>query len=452
MEVVQVAVKQLRENPLNAELFAPLPPDEYQALKSDIWLAGIRVPLRATKDYLLIAGHRRLSIARELGLSTVPCILEEYGNSLEIEDALIKDNLYRRHLSPIERARAAMKLEEIEAERARARQLATLAPFVATRPDYVQSVVANSPQLIEHNSKSRKSRDVAAEAVGLKTAKYRELKDIIGSDNEALIQAVHEGSMTVHAAWTQIHELPDDEEDRDEDKPELLYCHSCIHAITHTNDYDYFTCVKRERSYYIENEPDPSSCADYATERAPVLTKKPVNQAMMQTVFSSESQEYYTPTQFLDATRHVMGEIDLDPASCDVAQHNVKAANYYTLVDDGLSKAWYGKVWLNPPYGRTEGRSNQDAWSEKLEQEYQKGNVTEAILLVKAALGYKWFEELWCKWHTCLARERLSFIKDDGTDDGQSKQATAFIYFGSNPAKFAGVFGQFGRIITPDPV
>lgn len=167
------------------------------------------------------------------------------------------------------------------------------------------------------------------------------------------------------------------------------------------------------------------------------------------TIFSHKTVEYYTPPEFLEAAREVLGAIDLDPASCAEAQQNVMAGMYYTKDDDGLSRDWYGRVWLNPPYSKTGGRSNQDMWSEKLVSEYRAGNVTEALLLVKAALGYRWFEELWYDWPVCFVRSRLSFIKEDGDTDGQSKQGTAILYLGDRVDRFIAVFREFGRVILP---
>ena len=56
---------------------------------------------------------------------------------------------------------------------------------------------------------------------------------------------------------------------------------------------------------------------------------------------------WLTPRFILDA----LGEFDLDPCSpvnrpWDTARH------HYTVEDDGLVQPWYGRVWLNPPYGR----------------------------------------------------------------------------------------------------
>lgn len=175
-----------------------------------------------------------------------------------------------------------------------------------------------------------------------------------------------------------------------------------------------------------------------------------VYQPMAATVYSHRSVEYYTPVEILEAARDVLGAFDLDPASCPEAQENVRAARYFTQDEDGLTRPWYGRVWLNPPYGKTNGRSNQEAWSQRLVSEYQAGHVTGAILLVKAALGYKWFEELFSDWPVCFVRSRLSFILESGDDDGQSKQGTALFYFGDDFAKFAQVFRAIGRIIPPE--
>lgn len=172
-------------------------------------------------------------------------------------------------------------------------------------------------------------------------------------------------------------------------------------------------------------------------------------QPMSVTVFSHESVEYYTPPVYVDAARALMGGIDLDPASCDIAQEWIQATTYYTIEDNGIAQDWLGRVWLNPPYSKSGGKSNQDIWSSHLALEYQSGNVTEAVLLVKSAMGYKWFENLWRDWPVCFVRERLSFVRSDGNDKGQSKLGTSILYFGQNIDGFIAKFGKFGRIILP---
>lgn len=172
-------------------------------------------------------------------------------------------------------------------------------------------------------------------------------------------------------------------------------------------------------------------------------------QPVAATMFSSVTDEYWTPLDVVEAARRAMGGIDLDPASCAEAQAYINAGAYYTVADDGLLKPWFGRVWLNPPYGYREGKSNQMLWSERLVADYRAGRVSEAILLVKAALGYGWFERLWDEWPVCFPRERLAFARPTLGDEGQSKQGSALFYLGSNVDGFVSTFVRFGRIILP---
>lgn len=58
------------------------------------------------------------------------------------------------------------------------------------------------------------------------------------------------------------------------------------------------------------------------------------------------SDEWLTPPEILEA----LGSFDLDPCS-PINRPWPTAAQHYTIEDDGLSKPWVGRVWLNPPYG-----------------------------------------------------------------------------------------------------
>jgi hypothetical protein len=172
---------------------------------------------------------------------------------------------------------------------------------------------------------------------------------------------------------------------------------------------------------------------------------------------SSESNEWYTPAHVIELARDVLGGIDLDPASSTEANETVKALSYCTIEEDGYSQPWGDtenptRVWLNPPYGKEDGERETNAmrWSRKLISEYNAGRVDSAILLVKAALGYEWFEQLWYDYPTCLLRKRLSFVRPDGSGDGQAKHATALIYLGKDVDHFRSAFRSIGRVILPE--
>lgn len=60
---------------------------------------------------------------------------------------------------------------------------------------------------------------------------------------------------------------------------------------------------------------------------------------------STASDEWYTPPYIIEA----LGEFDLDPCA---AHGWITAKSHLYKEDDGLSKEWYGRVWLNPPYSR----------------------------------------------------------------------------------------------------
>lgn len=162
-------------------------------------------------------------------------------------------------------------------------------------------------------------------------------------------------------------------------------------------------------------------------------------------LLSSKSNEWHTESEYVDAARDVMGGIDLDPASCEIANQTIQAARYFSAADDGLSKPWTGRVWLNPPYGKTGGKSNQARWSARLRRDYCAGHVSQAVLLVNACTGDRWFSPLW-DYAICFPDHRIKFISPMGRRN-QPTHSSCFVYFGPNVDAFAWTFGAIGPVV-----
>lgn len=174
---------------------------------------------------------------------------------------------------------------------------------------------------------------------------------------------------------------------------------------------------------------------------------------------SALTSEHYTPLEFIEAARDTMDGIDLDPASTGrVNDLRVKATAFFSKVDDGLSRAWRGRVWLNPPGGRIKNKSSAAIWWAKLAEEYQSGRVTEALFLGFSIEILATAQDA-CIWPGnmpfCVPRKRIEFVQErDGEFvPGESPTHSNIIVYLPPAAhdtrkleRFAKNFSRFGRV------
>lgn len=149
--------------------------------------------------------------------------------------------------------------------------------------------------------------------------------------------------------------------------------------------------------------------------------------------------EWFTPPKYITSARKVQGIIDLDPASCAEANKIIQATRFYTEVDDGLSKPWTGRVFLNPPF------SKAGKFVSKLVECFKAGDVIEAILLCSSnASTANWFQPLF-SYSICFHRRRIKFIDSRTmTVKGANSTGSLFVYLGQNVDRFVNEFSQYG--------
>lgn len=167
-----------------------------------------------------------------------------------------------------------------------------------------------------------------------------------------------------------------------------------------------------------------------------------VREKVVHVTNNSGENEWYTPSEYTEAARRVMGGIDLDPASSEVANRTVQAGRFITKEEDALSQVWQARsLWMNPPYSSDLIRE----FTKKFALHVASGDVTEGIVLVNNATETRWFAELV---PVCSAivfpTGRIRYLDSTGTPANSPLQGQAFLYAGGNPAGFIAEFSQFG--------
>lgn len=111
-DITQIPTNQLEPNPLQPR--GIISPESISELMDSIKEHGILEPLIIAKTpagFQIIAGERRWRAARALKLEYVPAIVKETTPQQMLEMAIV-ENIQRKDLNPIERAKAFLRLRE----------------------------------------------------------------------------------------------------------------------------------------------------------------------------------------------------------------------------------------------------------------------------------------------------------------------------------------------------
>jgi DNA N-6-adenine-methyltransferase (Dam) len=142
--------------------------------------------------------------------------------------------------------------------------------------------------------------------------------------------------------------------------------------------------------------------------------------------------EWLTPPELVKK----LGNFDLDPCS-PVNAPFLHARTNFTIEDNGLAKDWFGRVYLNPPYGK-----GMELWLEKLKKH---GN---GISLIFARTETKcFFDHIWNDADAVLfVKGRIRFYHVSGVQGGTPGAPSVFIAYGRENAlalQNAGIEGRF---------
>jgi phage N-6-adenine-methyltransferase len=149
---------------------------------------------------------------------------------------------------------------------------------------------------------------------------------------------------------------------------------------------------------------------------------------------SSGWHGWETPADLFDLIERGAGAFDLDPCAPD-KPGTVRSTRRYTATEDGLSREWRGRVFMNPPYGRALPR-----WLAKAAAEAEAG--AEVVGLVPLRSETEW-------WHTHVVGRAAVFVLRGrlffGDGEWGAPFGSALVVWGGSPETLAGLQAAIPR-------
>ena len=144
--------------------------------------------------------------------------------------------------------------------------------------------------------------------------------------------------------------------------------------------------------------------------------------ASVSPLHSHKTVEHLTPPSIIARIRYALGGIALDPASCSLANRLVRADRIFTEEQNGLSRGWWGPMYLNPPGKSSSNPKGAAIWWVKLVKEFIAAsggeNPWSAIFLgfsleiLQTTQSYDVLHPL--DFTMCIPKRRIKFLEADG--------------------------------------
>jgi len=191
----------------------PRPSDEdYQRLKDSIAFNGFddANPIKINEEMIVLDGHTRLQIAKELGLEWVYSIVKDLSDHYAEKKYIIETNLNQRHFTSKQKVEVGEKLLEIRKDEARARQLSNLKQYGKDQESGAVSQDAlRSPNVGGTGDKhSGEAMDQTARDIGIGRETLRKglkVKDAARTDPE-IAAAWEDKATTINQVYHQVKE------------------------------------------------------------------------------------------------------------------------------------------------------------------------------------------------------------------------------------------------------
>jgi ParB family chromosome partitioning protein len=272
------------------------------------------------------------------------------------------------------------------------------------------STGGSNPQLVEifPQAENTKTRDELGEMAGMSGRTFEKYEKVIDHGVPELVEMTRRGELSASTA-SVIAEMPEE----------------------------------KQKALVDKGKKEIVKAAQFEVERRSLKARMD-DLKFTHVSNNSGNNEWYTPAQFIEAAREVMGTIDTDPASSEIANRTVGAAIFYTAETNGLEQEWNGNVWMNPPYAQP----LISEFAEAVTAKYSSGEINQAIVLVNNATETAFFQRMMEEASAvCFPRSRIQFIDPDGNPSGAPLQGQAILYFGEDFIEFGRVFGQFGKVV-----
>ena len=176
-------------NPEYSNLISPLKDLEYNSLRISVNEKGLYLPIIINQDNVLLDGHHRFQICKELGIEP-RFEVKKFEDPLDERQFVIDINDKRRHLNDFQKAELAYELEKIESERTKLRSLNNL--------KHVKDKLSKGPiDPFEPTTYKGKTREIVSRKVGISQGSYERAKTIIKYGSEETKEKLRHGKSTI---------------------------------------------------------------------------------------------------------------------------------------------------------------------------------------------------------------------------------------------------------------